>query len=179
METITTHHAQVTHVLKQHFGNAPITGVELGTNAADLTKTILRELPNLRLYTVDPWSYQEGNLFEGGHPQEEHDLIRDRAYTVLAEYGDRVTIMPITSDEAFEQFKDFDLGFGLKADFVWIDGDHTLTAVEKDILNALKFVKRGGIIGGHDYNITKEAVERALPGKEIFTGADLTWWVFV
>lgn len=171
-QAITTHHGQVTQLLKDHFGNAPIVGVEVGTNAADLTKTILRELPNLRLYTIDPWCYQEGNLFEGGHPQEEHDTIKQHAFKALEEYGSRVKIMAETSDEAFPKIPE-------NVNFVWIDGDHMIPSVEKDILNGLKIVKPGGILGGHDYDTVKEAIERALPGKEVFTGADLTWWVFV
>ena len=172
MENITTHHAQVTHLLKNHFGDREIVGIELGTNAADLTKTILRELPNLRLYTVDPWSYQEGNLFEGGHPQEEHDCIKSHAYKALEEFSSRVAIMPKTSDEAFLEIDE-------KVDFVWIDGDHMVEAVEKDILNGLKAVKPGGILGGHDYPTVIEAINKTLGGREIFQGADMTWWVIV
>lgn len=172
METITTHHAQVTHLLKEHFGDREIVGIELGTNAADLTKTILRELPNLRLYTVDPWCYQEGNLFEGGHPQEEHDDIKSRAYAVLEEFSSRVSIMPKTSDEAFAQIDE-------KVDFVHIDGDHMIDAVRRDISNGLKIIKKGGIISGHDYPTVKEAIDDNFKDEEVNKGADMTWWVIL
>ena len=39
-----------------------------------------------------------------------------------------------------------------KLDFVYIDADHSYKAVYNDIQCALKIVKKGGIIAGHDYS---------------------------
>jgi predicted O-methyltransferase YrrM len=36
-------------------------------------------------------------------------------------------------------------------DFIYIDGIHTYEQVKKDIENYLPLVKKGGVIGGHDY----------------------------
>lgn len=167
------HHTQVIDLLQKHFGDREITGIEIGTQGGGLTKSILLYCPNVtKLYTVDPWNHREGNLFEAGHPQEEHDTVKEWAITALAGYGARVEIMAITSDEAFKKITE-------KVDFVWIDGDHMIPAVEKDILNGLIFVKKGGILGGHDHNTVMEAIDNTLAGRLINQGEDQTWWVFV
>ena len=36
-------------------------------------------------------------------------------------------------------------------DFIYIDGLHTYDGVKNDIINYLPLVKKGGVIGGHDY----------------------------
>ena len=166
------HHTQVVDLLQKHFGDQEILGIEIGTRGADLTKYLLWQLPKLRLYTVDPWNYREGNLFEAGHPQSEHDEVKAHAYNALKEFGARVAIMPVTSDEAFKSIHK-------PVDFVWLDGDHTVSAVEKDITNGLKIVRAGGILGGHDHNTVLEAIKKTLDGKEIHQGEDQTWWVFL
>ena len=170
------HHTQVTDLLQKHFGDKEIVGIEIGTRGADLTKFLLWNLPKLKLYTVDPWSYEEGNLFEAGHPQEEHIEMRAHAFNALYEFGDRVEILPMKSDEAFDKLMDYDFG-RMKVNFVWLDGDHTVATVERDILNGLKIVKPGGILGGHDHNTVLEAINKTLAGREIHQGEDQTWWV--
>lgn len=166
------HHTQVTDLLQKHFGDSEIVGIEIGTRGADLTKFLLWNLPKLKLYTVDPWSYEEGNLFEAGHPQEEHETMKAHALNALEEFHGRVIILPITSDAAFKEIEE-------KVNFVWIDGDHTISTVERDIENGLLAVKKGGILGGHDHNTVLEAINKTLTGKEIRQGEDQTWWCFL
>jgi len=40
-------------------------------------------------------------------------------------------------------------------DFIYIDGDHEYNAVKYDIENWVPKVKKGGYIGGHDYDLIK------------------------
>ena len=170
---VANHHGQVLDLLKDHFGDQEISGMEIGTHFGCLTKAILVECQNVKmLHTVDPWTHQEGNLFEAARPQEEMSAMRAHAYNALAEFGSRVDIIPMTSDEAFK-------GIEGELDFVWIDGDHTITTVVKDIENALLTVRPGGIVGGHDHNTVKEAIDKVLPGIPIFEGHDQTWWCYV
>jgi hypothetical protein len=167
------HHTQVVDLLQKHFGDHPISGIEIGTQGAGLTKAILLFCPSVfKLYTVDPWNHREGNLFEASHPQEEHDTVKGWAYTALAEYGERVEIMPITSDEAFTKITE-------PVDFTHIDGDHEIPQVIKDIKNSLLCIKPGGILSGHDYNTVLEAIKKTLTDREIFQGVDQTWWCFL
>jgi hypothetical protein len=50
-----------------------------------------------------------------------------------------------TSDGALKHFQ------GFLFDFIYIDGLHTYDGVKNDIINYKRFVKKGGVIGGHDY----------------------------
>lgn len=50
----------------------------------------------------------------------------------------------------------------LKYDVIYIDGSHDYHAVLEDINNSLQFLKPGGIIAGHDYNITTPGVPNAI-----------------
>ena len=55
--TLTRHRAQVLINLlrEQHGTNRPLTGVEVGVFRGETSAILLRELPRLRLYLVDPW----------------------------------------------------------------------------------------------------------------------------
>ena len=91
-------------------------------------------------------------------------------------------------------------------DFVYIDANHSYTYVRDDIQTWLPKVKKGGIIGGHDYDwsdaefgdelAVKRAVDEAFGDKvqyhiELFqlmnekdrynpyTGINSDWWVFL
>jgi predicted O-methyltransferase YrrM len=169
---VANHHGQVLSLLKDHFGDQKIVGLELGTHYGCLTKSILSECQNVKLYTVDPWSHQDGNLFEAARPQDDMDKMRAHAENALKEYGDRVKILPMTSDQAFKEIDE-------QLDFVWIDGDHTISTVKRDIMNGINAVKPGGILGGHDYATVKQAIDETLGGFDIHQGHDLTWWVYL
>jgi predicted O-methyltransferase YrrM len=167
------HHGQVLTLLKDHFGDKKISGIEIGTRYGCLTKAILGECQNVKkLYTVDPWLHQEGNCFEAAQPQEEQEVIKAHSYKALESFGDRVKIMPCLSDQAFKEIDE-------QVDFCWIDGDHTVTTAKRDIMNGLNIVRPGGILGGHDYATIKQAIDETLAGVDVFQGHDLTWWLYV
>jgi len=168
---IASHHGQVLDLLKQHFGDKKVLGLEIGTHYGCLTKAILSECQNIGLYTVDPWTHQEGNTFEAARPQEEMTTMREHAENALKVYGDRVKIMPMTSDDAFKEINE-------QVDFVWIDGDHTVSTVVRDIEHGLQMVKPGGILGGHDFQTVKEAIDQTLQGIDVHEGHDQTWWIY-
>lgn len=181
MKTIERHHEQAVEVLKEVFGDKDIVGVEIGTNAGDLTKTLLRDIPNLRkLITVDPWKYFEGEQFEAGNTQEYHEQQKAAALHKIKEFGSRVKVVQETSDRAFEVI----LNVGVKIDFIWIDGHHTKEQVEKDIASGLEVLLKGKktptLIGGHDYGLVVEVsqvVDKVFINHQIQTGGDFTWWV--
>lgn len=51
-------------------------------------------------------------------------------------------------------------------DVIFIDGDHSYSAVKKDILNALDLVKEGGIICGDDLNLQLSQVDEVITRQE-------------
>lgn len=67
--------------------------------------------------------------------------------TYLERTGDHKNIKTIklTSTDAKDVLKDE------LFDFIYIDGLHTYEGVKTDIENYLPLVKKGGVIGGHDY----------------------------
>lgn len=87
---------------------------------------------------ADPTSY----LFEFKNVYE----------TYLERTGDHQNIKTIklTSDDAKDVLKDE------LFDFIYIDGLHTYEGVKTDIYNYLPLVKKGGVIGGHDYTDSTE-----------------------
>jgi predicted O-methyltransferase YrrM len=81
----------------------------------------------------DPTSY----LFEFNNVYETY-LDRTKDYT-------NIKTLKMTSDEGYDALK-----FN-EWDFIYIDGLHTYEGVKTDIQNYLPLVKKGGVIGGHDY----------------------------
>jgi predicted O-methyltransferase YrrM len=81
----------------------------------------------------DPTSY----LFEFNNVYETY-LDRTKDYT-------NIKTLKMTSDEGYDALK-----FN-EWDFIYIDGLHTYEGVKNDIKNFLPLVKKGGVIGGHDY----------------------------
>jgi predicted O-methyltransferase YrrM len=65
-----------------------------------------------------------------------------------------------------------------KADFIFIDGNHTYEAVKHDIQKAIECIKPDGIIAGHDYQ-NFEGVYKAV--NECFQKTNIhvketIWW---
>lgn len=173
------HHDQTIEVLKKHFGEKKITGFEVGTNSGLLTMMLLRNIPNLvLLQTCDPWKNYPGAQFEAGNPQEYHDVQKAEALQRLSEYFGRFQIYQMESDAAFDKFKQHKM----YVDFVWIDGHHEKSQVDKDIENALKIVKQNGLIGGHDYGLVSDvtqSVKEHFSDTQINLGGDFTWWIYI
>lgn len=179
LKKVKRHHDQVKEVLKDCFQEFPFEGIEIGTNAGDLTRTLLRDFPNLKkLFTIDPWSHFPGAEFEAGHGQEYHDEQKKAAYEKLMPYKDRVEVFQMTSDDFFA------LSWPRKeeTDFVWIDGHHSYAQAKRDIENAIMVVREGGVIGGHDYGLVggvTKAVDEICGDNDLDTGGDFTWWFYV
>ncbi len=164
-------HQQVVELFKKHFGEREFFGIEIGTCQGLLTKTLLMYFPNLqKLYTIDPYLHDDKSEFEAHQPQAWLDDCLDQANKALAEYGDRKEQLIMKSDMARVLTPDL-------VDFVWIDGDHTISQIERDILNYYPKVVEGGIFGGHDYSPSSVALYRVIPEVKVITGEDMTWWV--
>lgn len=105
--------------------------------------------PGSRLYCVDTWA---------GSPneQEAHAQLKEkqgdygamRFYANLWPHIDAGWVIPIRmrSENAAELFSQL----GIRFDMVFIDGEHTTEAVERDIRCYSKLLRPGGMISGHD-----------------------------
>lgn len=167
-------------VMIPHFGyNRKIIGVEIGVSTGNGSITMLQQIPDLTLYSIDPWKHLEDKYgeehFESALPQLELDHAYLIAKTRLAEFGERSIIIRKNSDDAVGDVPD-------KVDYVFIDGDHSYNQVLRDINHYFPKVKSGGIIAGHDY-VKQSGVARAVDSyfknDVVHLGDDDTWWVYV
>jgi hypothetical protein len=164
------HHEQVITLFREHFKDTPITGIEIGTAQGMLTKSLLLFIPNItKLYTIDPYRHEDGSQFESAFSQESHNQRKGEADIALAIYDDRLVRLIMGSDEASTQTPN-------EVDFVYIDGDHTLSQVKKDLVNYYPKVKRSGIFGGHDYQHVIPTFRDMITGI-IYLGDDWSWWI--
>lgn len=65
-------------------------------------------------------------------------------------------------NEYFHKFSEVCKLSGKKYDLIYIDGEHTYSAVRADISMFIGFVNDGGIIAGHDYNQKTSGVISAV-----------------
>lgn len=125
----------------------PIKGLEIGCDLGTTTAFLLKDLPDLILYGVDPYiNYIDWN----GNNLNERNEVLEKFEKATSLYKDRLILHKKTSDEAVQEFADEFF------DFIFIDGLHTYDQVKKDIENYYPKLKKGGLFSGHDYNNIKE-----------------------
>jgi hypothetical protein len=147
-------------------------GIEVGTADGTTTAYLLKTIPDLTLYGIDPYTdYIDWN---GGKiiSAENERVYNERTFT----FKDRLTHLRITSDEAVGHFDNESM------DFVFIDGLHEYQQVKTDIENYWKKVKKGGVLIGHDFAMI-EAVNKAVNefsdkvGLEIQNAQQDLWYI--
>lgn len=157
------------HILLPFFGQSAIVGVEIGVLNAHGTIALLNHIEKLKLYAIDPWIHQDGREYEAAQPQEYFDERYEVVVEKLKDFGDRVILLKLKSDDAIDKVNEL-------VDFVWIDGDHSEDQVARDIENWKTKLKPRSIIGGHDWIMPHiQKVVRAKLG-EPKLGDDMTWW---
>ena len=113
-------------------------GAEIGVELGRYARCLVRKVPGLKLYGIDPWMTYE-DQFNLHNPDKFYEkCVRD-----CAPYN--IELIRKTSADAVGDFEDNSL------DFVYIDGNHNFEYVVEDIAKWNKKVKVGGIISGHDY----------------------------
>ena len=132
-------------------------GAEIGVEKGVYSETICKAIPDVTLYSIDPWITYKG--YREHVSQEQMDLMYQSTYNRLKGY--QCFVIRDFSESAFSKFADRSL------DFVYIDGNHDFLHVTQDIINWSKKVKVGGIISGHDYvrrsGIHQNHVKDVLP----------------
>lgn len=146
---------------KDLFGKRPVTGVEVGTSTGANACEVVDAWPEIeKFYCVDYYPTYSDFMF-----QEDQDRAI-RCATVNFALEPKIHLRIDKSVDAAKNFADGSL------DFVYIDANHSYAFVKEDILAWLPKIKKGGIIGGHDYDWTDKdfndelAVKRAVD--EIF-----------
>jgi len=115
-------------------------GVEVGVLRGTFSEFLLKNTDLKKLYCVDLWD-EEHSCEEEISAEE----IFKEAAKRLSAYGDRVTILRYESVLAARLFEDKSI------DFIYIDADHSYSAVVTDLQEWMPKVRIGGMLAGHDF----------------------------
>jgi len=141
-------------------------GTELGFNAISM----LQELSIQKLFLIDPYEdYVMANRL-----QKIGNIQLKEATKRLSKYRNKTVFIRKYSDEAINDIPD-------NVDFVYIDANHDYSYVKKDIELYYKKIKKGGVIGGHDFSTDTPGVCKAIlefvdKNNLKLMGADRDWW---
>lgn len=142
---MSAHRSTLVHLVREQGWTK---GAELGVDKGILFGMLLKLCPNLSLIGVDNFVDRERS---------------HRVFKLSDDYKDRVQVLEMTTKEASKHVTDGSL------DFVFIDADHSDTAVTEDIQLWAPKVRKGGWLGGHDYSPkfpgVIKAVDRAFGDK--------------
>jgi len=129
---------------QSHFaGRSDLICMEVGVMKGDHARYINQALNPKKLYLVDIWEpcgwTHKGEDYSNGEGHYNHTKkVFEGKTNVELIKGRSQDKMPKMDENSF--------------DFIYIDGDHDVIACRFDILNAIRLVKIGGIVGGHDFN---------------------------
>lgn len=124
-------------------------GAEIGVLNGENALSILQTLDMKKLYLIDPYEVHDEYL-EIKAPV--FSTIRKRAEKNLEPFKDKIVWVQKKSSNALSSIPD-DL------DFIYIDGNHSYKNCLEDIKNYFPKVKKGGVVGGHDYYNMNKARE--------------------
>jgi len=146
-------------------------GVEIGSSYGENALDMLKNLSIKKLYLIDPYKpYEEENKVLIKHTKGYY-VIKRR----LEMFRDRVKIIPELSEKAVKSIQN-------NLDFVYVDGNHDYKFVKKDIELYWPKLKRGGIMGGHDFlamhlGVCKAVIEFITKKHVELHGDGIDWWV--
>ncbi len=157
-----------------------LTGVEVGVFQGHTSEALLRELPELNLWMVDPWRPYVGRSTIGDQSAERLEQAMQTALFWTEFAARRRFVLREPSPQAASRFQDASL------DFVFIDGNHLYESVCADIDAWWQKLRPGGLLIGHDYGTgrdaeglwgVKQAVDEfhSLTQRELKLGGDGTW----
>lgn len=143
--------------------------IEFGSYLGRSTRA-LADNCNGTIYAVDPWDGIYHNN-DGSLANWINTAVFDVFSDNLKDHIESGKVIPIKNYSwAFREF--------IKADLIFIDGDHRYDEVKNDICNGLRYIKSGGILSGHDYSHktwpgVKQAVDELLGTVK---HCDSIWW---
>ena len=133
---------------------------EIGVWKSHTTKRILKRETGLEEYwAIDPWDTEFACSRTEKRRDEKSWFLMHWYCCTLMMYFPQLKVVKMTSEQASTIFPD---GY---FDMVYIDAVHTFEHMDADIGFWLPKVRKGGIIGGHDYGGkrwtgVKEAVDK-------------------
>jgi len=159
-------------IYKYGFNSFLEIGVHYGLNLVSLAK----KNPQVRFIGIDPFSY-ESSIVKGVAPSQSN--FQDTVYSNLMRRSSKLNNIEIIKDYSFNVVSEFE---DESLDFVFIDGAHEFKSVTKDISDWLPKVKKGGVLGGHDYSLkyfgVVQAVNEILGYDNVTITSDDVWLYF-
>ena len=148
-------------MMKEHKHN--LVGLEIGVHRGEHSYNMLRLLPIKELHLIDPYI---PNKIDSNHYK--------KAKRTIKRWNKKAKFVMMKSEFASRYFVD--------VDFVYIDGDHSYEGVKKDIEIYYDKVKKGGIIGGHDFcgscpGVCRAVIEFVDKNKLTLYSWDKDWWI--
>ena len=143
-----------------------VIGVEVGVYLAETSKVLLKQVPGLTLYMIDPWLDlgNEDYVTSGDHVSDlddaAHQLNFEKARHAVGFAKERARILRMDSNRGARAL----LKVAPQVHFVFIDADHSEGAVAKDIERYWPLVEPGGFLSGHDYDYPINGRENFGPG---------------
>lgn len=123
-----------------------MTMIEIGAYIGESTTIFAENFK--KVISIDPHlNYEEIDV----NAYVDFNIVQDEYLKNISKYNN-ITYINKTSDDALVDIID-------KVDFVYIDGAHIYEQVKKDILNYMTLVKKGGVLGGHDYIDNKDVTQ--------------------
>lgn len=155
-------------------GGKDLIGAEIGVFQGFNALNILYYLPIKKLYLIDPYLlYKEYLDINSPFAYFSKKAAKKR----LAPYEDKIIHITKKSEDAANDVPD-------NLDFIYIDGNHSYEYVIRDIATYWYKVKKGGVIGGHDYynkgkaREVKKAVDEYVEKNKLKLHVDgIDWWV--
>lgn len=117
-------------------------GVEVGVRDGGYSETLMKAIPDVTLYGVDPYEPHKG--YRDHVRKATFEAFEQEAHAKLDKYPKYHFVRKYSMD-AVQRIPDNSL------DFVYIDGDHSFQSATNDIAEWSKKVRPGGIISGDDY----------------------------
>jgi len=154
--------------------------LEVGVWQGDNLIPIAKHFPKVKCYGVDPYSgdsfdnYYKGEimaLVDAGYYNNLYQNIIDKTSKLK-----NVEVIRATSAQSAVKFENESL------DLVFIDARHDYQSCKNDILTWLPKVKKGGVLSGHNYELTFygviEAVNEIIGYDNVAIKSDTTWFYF-
>ena len=168
-------------VINKHFTSRTIYAAEVGVWRGRNAYHLLKEIPNLKLWCIDPYIR---DLVDPHLLNVSVDVMDAKclAFHTLEQYKERVRWILLKSTQAAKWFNPSSFHF------VYLDGDHKYESVKEDIETWWPLIRNGGIMAGHDYQGMKDrigvygvkrAVHEFFGGDKVNTFPDKSrvWWV--
>jgi predicted O-methyltransferase YrrM len=145
-----------------------LVGAEVGVGSGANSLSILQTLDLKHLHCVDP-----SPPYQGKETKNIPTPAKDHAFATLK---DKPVVWHI--EASLDAAKKIDEPL----DFVYIDGLHDYKSVTDDIAAWYPLVRKGGVVGGHDFTIQGEdvidAVTKFAVDANLYLNIDFPdWWV--